>query len=186
MTRLFCVQIRVLIHFCGPRPAWGLSPSALASILRARLRPDLAPTWPRPPPDFCPLLTPTSSVVLLPQLLHVDQAGEELGSGRRAGIVEQFVDERLPPAATVDQEVFQLFQAFQVDLELRMAPAGELADVPAAESVVGTVDALPLAGGRDHFVHEPQQPAGLRRQFIDRPPQALRRPAGSPRRCRQA
>ena len=42
----------------------------------------------------------------------------------------------------------------------------------------------PLTGSRHHFIHQPQQPAGLRRQFIDRPAQALRRPAGSPRRCR--
>ena len=87
-----------------------------------------------------------------------------MGVGRR--LVEQFVNEGLPTAATVDQQVFQLLQALQVNLELRVSPVGELADVPAAETVVGPVDALLPAGGRYHFVNEAQQPACLRRQFV--------------------
>ena len=77
----------------------------------------------------------------------------------------------------MDQQVFHLFQPLQVDLELRVAPAGELPDVPAAETVVGAVDAQSLTGCRDHFVHQPQQPAGLRRQFVHRPAQHF---AGQP------
>lgn len=64
-------------------------------------------------------------------------------------------------------EVFQLDQAGQVQLELRVAQLDRLAQGAAAEAHIGALDALALALGRDMPVDQLQQAPRLRRQFVE-------------------
>ena len=99
----FRVQICVLIHFLllGRRSAFPVNTYGdFPTPTSARLGPDLPPTTAR----LLPVRPRQVGVVLPPQLVHVDQRARNLllGVGRR--IVQKFVDERLPTAATVDQK----------------------------------------------------------------------------------
>ncbi len=66
------------------------------------------------------------------------------------------------------QQVFQLGEPREVDLQLRVAPAGVLAHLAAAKAVVSSPDLSSRALLLDHVHHQREQPACLRRQLIER------------------
>jgi hypothetical protein len=66
----------------------------------------------------------------------------------------------LAAPAVVHGQIFELFEAMQVDLQLGVAPTGVLADVSAAKEKIG-------AAVHQRFDQQ-EQLACLRRQFVER------------------
>ena len=91
----------------------------------------------------------------------------------RSTVEEEFVFEGLATATPMDEQVFQLGEAAQVDLQLRITPARVLAHRAATKAVLRTGDVLRTAVLLDHAHHQTQELAGLRRQLIERAAQDL-------------
>ncbi len=96
---------------------------------------DLTPTWGRLEGDRGPtssrLPPPTrhsNPRPLPPELVHVDEPGQERLAFFRRGVVKQFVNERLAASAPMHQQVFQFLQPLEMDFELRVPPPGPSPD----------------------------------------------------------
>jgi hypothetical protein len=77
----------------------------------------------------------------------------------------------------VREHVFQLGQPVQMDFQLRVTPAGKVAQVAPREAYVAALDLFRRALRRDHFFDEGQEPPRLRRHFIEGAPEHFVREA---------
>ena len=90
-------------------------------------------------------------------------------------VEHELVLEGLAAPTAMHEEVFELGQAREMHLQLRVAPAGRLAHLAAAEAVVGASHVVLGAVRIDHRDDEAQEAPRLRRQLIERAPQDLMR-----------
>src|ERR1700752_2985243 len=97
----------------------------------------------------------------LTQLVHFDQATEERLTIFTLAVIDQLINEALASAATMNKQVFQLFQPREVQPQLRVAPTRELSDVTPAEAIVRAFQRQSLANFGDHLIDKQQQPPGL-------------------------
>jgi len=100
------------------------------------------------------------------QLFNIDQAWQERFIQVRWSFKVQFIDHALPPAAAVNDQVFELFEFVKMPLQLPVAPARVMPDIPAAEPVIRPFHLQALAFLRNHLINGQKQAARLRRQFI--------------------
>ena len=70
----------------------------------------------------------------LTQLFHLDQAAQEWLAVFALAVVKQLVNEALASTAAMNEQVFELFQAREVQPQLCVAPAGELANMRGVRS----------------------------------------------------
>lgn len=95
------------------------------------------------------------------QVSRIEQAAQ-IRHVAAIAVIQQFIDVAL--ALSMHQQVFQLDQPRQVDLQLRVAPAGGLAHVLAGEAHFRTRLALRLGTRQHQVAHQHQQLARLRRR----------------------
>ena len=141
---------RVYAHFSGPRP------HRVGAAIPAR--------WPRDVGVWPPRSRHRS---------RIDQPREVRRFALRRPIEQQLINERLPPHATVHEHVFQAYEPVQVHPQLRIREPRVLAQLAAAKAVRRTRHILSTALRIDHFDHARKNPAGLRRQLIERATQDL-------------
>lgn len=134
-----------------------------------------APTTRRPVPDCTPTGGRPRSV--WPRPLGIVGVGFGIDAGTAQphheplavpafAVIEQFVFVALARLGAVDEDVFQLRQAPQMDLELGIAPPGQLADAAAGKAQIGTAKGKPLpipyraprSGDCDRPCHAGSQP----------------------------
>ena len=69
----------------------------------------------------------------------------------------------------MNEHVFHVHEAFQVDPHLRKGPAGKVADLPAVEAEILLLDSEFRAAGLDQLVQKIQKFPALRQKLIEGP-----------------
>src|SRR5690349_1029886 len=86
---------------------------------------------------------PRKLSVVLADPLDVEQTHHEGLAAPALAVPHQLVDVALPAGAAVDEEVLEVLEALEVHVQLRLAPAGQLAHFTPREAVLGGLDRQP-------------------------------------------
>ena len=105
--------------------------------------------------------------LLCAEFFHVEEPRDEAPAVLARAVVNEFINETLAVLGAVREEIFQLDQARQMNVQLRVAPTHNLAHPTAREAAIAALHLRRRATRRDFALDEGQQAPRLRRHVVE-------------------